>query len=74
MQYPFSFYLGLILLNLSFYSTHSSHCSRFCNVAFAFTIVFNLVYLSNEKDRVLQYFELRIFLAEIRIGNFMNQI
>ena len=43
---------------VSFYSTHSSQCSRFFNVAFTFTIVFNLFYLLKKDSRVSQYFEL----------------
>lgn len=49
-----------------FYSAHSCHCSRVFNVAFAFTIVFNLFCLLNEKSSVTD-FELWIFPAEIRV-------
>ena len=73
VQYHFRFQFILILLNLLFlYCTHSSHCSHFFNVTFAFTIVFNLVCLLNETGRMLQYFELLVFLAEIKLVNELN--
>ena len=50
-----------------FLSTHSGHCWRLLNVAFAFKIVINRFCLLNEKGKVLQCFELWVFPTVIRI-------
>ena len=59
---PFTFLVGFNFVKLLFfYSSYTSHCVRFIGLII-------------EKGRVLQYFELWIFLAEIEIVYFLNQI
>ena len=58
----FTFLVGFNFVKLLFfYSSYTSHCVHFIG-------------LITEKGRVLQYFELWIFLAEIEIVYFLNQI